>query len=141
MAEKKNLRNKSEEEKLREKTPLLEWIVAAIGLVIVVGSVGFLLFSALTRTDQPPILIVKEESVTNTEGGFLVKFSLENKSQNNAGAVMVEGKLLEGEKEIETSSASVSYAPSNSKREGGMIFTKNPESYKLELRAIGYEKP
>ena len=141
MAEKKTGNDKSKASGQTPKTPALEWVVAVLGSLLVIGAIGFLFYSAVVQTDIPPILIVKKESVTAIEGGFLVKFSLENKGENNAGAVAVEGKLLDGEKEIETSSASVSYAPSNSRREGGLFFTKDPEGFKLELRALGYEKP
>ncbi len=141
MAEKRTEKDVSDEKNQIENTPALEWIIALIGAILVIGSIGFLLKSAINQTDKPPILTVQKESVAAVEGGFLVKFSLENKGGSNAAAVTIEGKLLNGEKEIETSSASISYAPSNSKREGGLFFTENPNGLELKLRAAGYEKP
>ncbi len=141
MAEKKTDNDISDKTDQLARPTALEWIVAVIGAVLVAGSIGFLLFSAVSQTGKPPILIVKKESVVTVEGGFLVKFSLENKGETNAAAVTIEGKLSDGEKEIETSSASISYAPSNSTREGGLFFTENPEGLELKLRAAGYEKP
>jgi uncharacterized protein (TIGR02588 family) len=143
MAEKTTEKDESNENNQIAKPTALEWIIAVIGVILVVGSIGFLLYSAIIQTDKPPTLIVNKKPTETVEGGFLVKFVLENKGENNAAAVTVEGKLMNGEKEIETSSASISYAPSNSKREGGLFFNENPDDpkFKLELRALGYEKP
>jgi len=130
-----------ESKRKNNKTPILEWLAAGIGLILVLFSIGFLLYSAIIKQDTPPDLVVVADNITKTEKGYLVKFSLENKGGNNASQVTVEGKLKKGEEDEETSSVTFAYAPSNSKKEGGLLFTKNPQEFQMELRALGYENP
>lgn len=136
MTEKKS--NKSR----KETTPALEWIIAAIGFILVAGTIGFLIYSAVTQENSPPKLSVKTDSVTAVENGYLVKFSLYNDGENNAAEVVVEGKITEGEKDSETSSVTIDYSPSHSRREGALLFTKQPKSGEnFQIRALGYQKP
>lgn len=125
----------------KEATPALEWIAAAIGLVLVAGTLGFLIYSALTEEDSPPKLKVGIDSVSAVENGYLVKFSLYNHGENNAAEVVVEGKIVENGNELETSSVTIDYSPSHSRREGALLFTREPAAENLRLRALGYQKP
>lgn len=127
--------------KQTNKTPALEWLVAAIGFIVVIGTLGFLLFDAVTEQDTPPQIIVEAKEIVPTQNGFLVKLEIENKGDNHASEVEVEGKLMQGEQEKETSSVAIGYAPSHSKRQGGMFFTENPKDFELKLRVLGYAKP
>lgn len=131
----------SESSKDRSQAPALEWLAAAIGLSLVLASIGFLLYSAIIKQDTPPDLNVVADAVTKTEKGYLVKISLENKGGSNASQITVEGKLKKGGEDMETSSVTFAYAPSHSKKEGGLIFAKNPQEFQMELRALGYENP
>lgn len=125
----------------RPKTPALEWLTAAFGLLLVVGTIGYLLFDAVTEKDSPPQVVVEAKEIIPVQNGYLVKFSVENKGDNHAAEVEIEGKLMDGEKEKESSSVGIGYAPSHSQRSGGMFFTENPREFKLELRALGYTEP
>ncbi len=123
------------------KTPALELLTAAIGFILVTGTIGFLLFDAVTEQDTPPQIIVEAKEIVPQQNGFLVKFEVENKGDNHASEVEVEGKLMQGETEKETSSVAIGYSPSHSKKSGGLYFTENPRDYKLELRVPGYNEP
>ncbi len=124
-----------------EKPPALEWLIAAAGLILVVGTIGFLIYQAVTDKNTPPDLSVSTDSVVRTENGYLVKFSIYNKGDDNAADIVVEGKIKQNGEDLETSSVTIDYAPSNSKREGGLFFTKNPDYFEFEIRALGYKKP
>lgn len=138
---KEDEKEKSESGKKQSQAPALEWLAAVIGLILVVSSIGFLLYSALIKQDTPPDLNVVAEGITKTEKGYLVKFSLENKGGSNASQVNIEGKLKKDGEDVETSSVTFAYAPSHSKKEGGIFFAKNPQEFQMELRALGYENP
>ena len=58
-----------------------------------------------------------------------------------AAGLTIEGELKNGEKSEETSDVTMTYIPSQSTRRGGLIFTKNPNEYQLQIRAKGYEQP
>lgn len=133
--------SEDDDSKAVKRTPLLEWISAAIGLVVVVGTLAFLIYSAATEDDSPPHLTVSSEKIVQTENGWLVKFTLYNDGENNAANVVVEGKILQGEKALETSSITVDYSPSHSKREGGLLFTNNPQNFEFQIRPLGFTKP
>jgi uncharacterized protein (TIGR02588 family) len=125
----------------RGTTPALEWLAAAIGFLLVVGTIGFLVYDALTEKDTPPQINVEVKEIIQQEKGFLVKFEVENKGDNHASEVEVEGKLMQGEKEKESSTVGIGYAPSHSKKSGGLYFTENPREYQLKLRVPGYNEP
>ena len=73
--------------------------------------------------------------------GYLVKFRVKNTGDQTAASLTVEGELKNGAEIVETSAATLTYAPSHSEREGGLFFSKNPNQYQLEIRSKGYEKP
>jgi len=138
---------KSENKETRErpkKTPVWEWIIAAVGFILVVAALGTTLYRAVIEESTPPILEISVEAIVPTANGYLVNFSVKNNGNQTAAGLTVEGELktdAEGAESVETSSATLAYAPANSRREGGLFFSKNPNEYKLEIRAKGYEKP
>ena len=144
MAEKSDKETKETEKdktKQHQKTSALEWIIAVVGLILVTGAIGFMIYEAALQEKQPPNFVFEIASPMKTSNGFLVKFELENTGDETAAAVEVEGELTRGEESVEKSSATLTYAPSHSKREGGLLFTKNPNEFELTIRVAGYEKP
>lgn len=141
MAEKSENKEKRERPK---KTPVWEWIIAAVGLILVVAALGTTLYRAVIEESTPPILEISVEAIVPTANGYLVNFSVKNNGNQTAAGLTVEGELktdAEGAESVETISATLAYAPANSRREGGLFFSKNPNEYRLEIRAKGYEKP
>lgn len=135
--EKSDTNNKS----LAQRTSLIEWIVAAIGLILVLFSIGFLAYKGVTSKDSPPNLTVKVTSIEHLSNGYLVEFKVRNEGERPAASVVIEGKLSSGEKEIETKTTTINYIASESERNGGLFYTENPEQNNLEIKAIGYENP
>lgn len=131
----------SQETKTGSDTPLLEWIVACVGLILVAGSIGFLIYQAMTRNSSPPDIMLKVKIVTPISNGYLIKFQAMNQGNSTAKGLIVEGQLKDGDEEIETSETTLDYLPSLSEREGGLFFTKDPRQFELQLRALGYEQP
>jgi uncharacterized protein (TIGR02588 family) len=140
MAEEKS-ENKEENQVRRKETPVWEWIVAAVGLIFVIATLGTTLYRAITEESTPPILEISVEAIVPTNNGYLVEFRVKNTGNQTAAALTIEGELKRGEESVETSTASLAYAPANSRREGGLFFTKNPNEFELNIRALGYEKP
>ncbi len=140
MSEEKS-KDKKENRGQQKETPVWEWIIAAVGLILVVGTIGFTLYRAMTEETTPPILEFSVQAIKPTANGYLVEFRVKNTGNQTAAAVSIEGELKKGAESIEKSSASLAYAPANSVREGGLFFAKNPNEFELNIRAVGYEKP
>jgi uncharacterized protein (TIGR02588 family) len=118
-----------------------EWIVAAIGALLVAGTIGYLVYLATTRDDTPPDVRVVTEGVVELPSGWLVRFRAINAGSQAAAQLLVEGELQGPGGAIETSEATIDYLPPRSEREGGLIFSRDPRSHELRLRARGYVQP
>ena len=124
-----------------DETPLLEWVVAIVGMLLVAGTIAFLVADAVAGDSSPPDITVHEESIQPVTGGYLVRIRAVNRGGSTASGVAVEGALKSGGEEIEASEMTIGYVPSHSERKGGLFFTKDPHGFALELRAKGYEEP
>lgn len=124
-----------------KKIPFWEWVIAGAGLILVIASVGTAFYRAVTEDPTPPNFVFSVNSIEQTGGGYVVKFSVANSGNETAAALTVEGTLKDGEESAETSTAAFAYAPANSVRQGGLLFTKNPNDFRLQIRALGYEQP
>lgn len=139
MAEKSETKEKNQEDK--KETPFWEWVIAAVGLILVAGAIGFTFYRAVTEKNTAPTLQVTYDAPVPNGDGYLVKFHIKNSGNQTAAAVAVEGELKNGNESVETSTATLTYAPANSERHGGLYFSKNPQLYALQVRVAGYEEP
>lgn len=124
-----------------EATSPLEWAVAALGLVLIVGAIGYLAYFALTTRPEPPSVFVTRQSVAPSGNGYVVTITADNRGTSTAAAVTVEGTLLQNGTPIETSEVTLDYLPRLSERQAGLFFTHDPSQYRLELRPKGYTEP
>ena len=141
MAEEKK---KSNTEDNRQESPSpspLEWIFAAIGLVVIAVAIGFLVYRGATKGDTPPVVKIEVESITPSGENYLVNFRVSNAGDTTAAALTIEGELKNGDQAEETSDISFAYLPAKSVRRGGLFFTKDPNRFELKIRAKGYEQP
>jgi uncharacterized protein (TIGR02588 family) len=134
--------NKStnDREKLDE-APLWMWGIGLLGLILILGSIGFALYEAIAGDSSPPNVTVQVEAILPVQNGFLVEFRVINEGGTTAAGLMVEGELRNGAEVVETSDTTIDYLPSHSERAGGLFFTQDPRQYELQLRAKGYETP
>ena len=121
--------------------PLWMWAIAFLGLAMVLGSIGFMLYEAIAGDRSPPDVTMHVDLILPTRDGYLVKFRAINQGGSTAEGVTVEGELIDGTGVVETSNTALEYVPSHSEREGGLYFRLDPEQYELRLRAKGYERP
>lgn len=122
-------------------TPVLEWIAAAIGLVVLVGVIGFVGAEAFRPDTSPPQVVVERLGVERTEAGYLVRVRAINRGGSAAAQVVVEGELETSAGEPQTAEASFDFIADHSAREGGLFFESDPGQGRLTLRAKGYAAP
>lgn len=120
--------------------PLSEWIVAGIGLALLVASVAYLLYDGNGRS-QPPAPVLRMLAVEPLQGRFVVRVQALNESRTTAASLRVEGTLRRGAELVERSELEFDYLPGRSTREGGMFFTADPRGLQLELAARSYRAP
>jgi uncharacterized protein (TIGR02588 family) len=121
--------------------PILEWAVGALGALLLVGTIGFLVWHALGRGETPPDVRVVVEHVLELQNGYLVQFRAMNQGGSAGAQLLIEGELAGPTGPIETSEATLDYLPPRSYREGGLFFTRDPRELDLRLRAKSYAKP
>jgi len=124
------------------REPLLEWIASAIGLILTLAILVVIGREALSGENETAAAIeVRTISVAQMKSGFVVEIVARNPSGATAAAVEIEGVLKSGETEVETSGLTLDYVPGHAERKGGLFFSKDPRSYQLEVRALGYQRP
>lgn len=118
-----------------------EWLAAAIGLVLLVASVGYLVYDALAGDGQPPAPAVRASSIEQHGERFLVRVQVANESRATAADLRVEGELRRGAEVVERSETQFAFLPGRSVREGGLFFRHDPRTVELVLSARSYQKP
>ena len=120
----------------RDPIPALEWVSAALGLLVFVAMLTVLASEALVGGgDDVPLLSVRVEAVAPVGGGHVARIVISNRSAQTAASVQVEGRLGD-----ETANATIDYVPGHSEARGGLIFKGDPRAG-LELAVLGYELP
>lgn len=132
--------NNSEKKDLKQ-IPVLEWIVAVIGLILVIATIGFMLYKAVTSENTPPRFVTNIEKIDEINSGYLVIFKVINEGEKTASGVEIEGVLKNGTETLETSGATIDYVPSKSDSKGGLFFKNNPKQFMPEIRVKGYSEP
>ena len=133
---------KTKDKRKQKGASLLEWVSAMLGALIVLGILILIGLDAIASDPgQPPILRVTPTKLASTDGIHVVEVKVENLTSQAAAAVNVEGQLKRGGAAVETSSATLGYVPGGSARRAGLIFTRDPKDFALEVRATGYEEP
>lgn len=125
----------------RDTTSIWEWMAAAVGLILVVATISYLAYSALTREAKVPAVLVEFLGVERTPGGYVVRFRAHNRSNATAAGLQVKGDLTRDGTVMERSEATLDYLPPFSERLGGLIFQEDPRQGELRIMPGGYTEP
>jgi len=123
-------------------TSYWEWAFAAVGAVLVVAAVAYMIWYGVARPDGPPELDIRQVSEMRELGGsYLIQVEVKNNGRSTAAGVNIAGELVDGNESVETASATIDYVPQQSKRQAYFQFTENPAEHELKLRVEGMAKP
>lgn len=142
-----NHKQDRQQDKAREAPPpgaatsKWEWVSAGFGLLLVLGTVGFIGYNALTSQPSVPAVTIQHVGTEETAGGFVVRFRARNSGPSTAASLTVSGALRDGATVVETDEVVLDYLPSRGERHGGLIFRNDPARYSLSLDAGGYVDP
>ncbi|MDP1618658.1 hypothetical protein [Phenylobacterium sp.] len=124
-----------------EATSPLEWLVAALGALLVLFAVGSMAYFAMNHPEGPPQVSLEVTEIRSSGEGYLVSFEAKNTGRSTAAGIVVTGTLTSGGEPIEESEVTLDYLPQDSERRGGLFFREDPAAHDLDLRAQGYSKP
>lgn len=130
------------DDKMPPGAPALEWIAAGLGLVFLIALLGVIGIEAIAgRSDEPPAITIKIGEVNRAGNTYVAAFEAANASGGTAAALQVEGKLIDGGREVETSLATIDYVSAHGSAQGGFIFSRDPEGLAIVARPLGYQTP
>lgn len=128
--------------KMSPQTPALEWIAAGVGLLFLLALLGVIGAEASAGgSDEPPAIAIKLGAVKQAGSTYVAAFEVVNASGGTAAALQVEGKLMNGGAEVETSLATIDYVSAHGSAEGGLIFSRDPKGLTIVARPLGYQAP
>lgn len=128
-------------EKLTERTPVAEWVAAALGLMLTLFLVGYTIWEGVTADPGPPQLTATSEPATPTRTGYVLPIVIRNASHATAGQVEVRGVLRRPGAAPEERHARFAYVPGRGEARGGLVFQGDPAASTLELSVEGWEDP
>ena len=124
--------------------PFWEKAVGVIGMLLVLGILGFFIYQGF-QPDTPPEIVIETEQIVANGSGYLVQFRALNRGSATAASVLVVGTLSEAAnptgEPVATSQMTFDYIPAYSTRQGGLFFQVNPEQYQLQIQVKGYLEP
>ena len=122
--------------------PIAEWVVAAIGGLLVFGALGALLTDTIDNEIAAPAITLDVDTIIATGNNYVVKVTAKNGGGETAAGVVIEGVLSHPDGvPVERSELVLDYLPRRSTRMAGLIYRNDPRAYSLSLRAVGYQVP
>lgn len=120
----------------------VEWLVFAVGLALVVSTLGYLTYDAVTLGEAPPSIEVRTGEPRQQTHNFVVPVTVINHGDQTAEGVHVEVVLENGGVEKERAEFQIAFLPRRSMREGWVAFPIDPRTVeRIKARVTGYEKP
>lgn len=126
---------------VRARTPVAEWIAAAIGGAMTLGVIGYTVFEGVTAGDSHPRLQVEADAPRRSGAGYVVPIVVSNDAHGTAAAVEVRGTLSAGGTVVEERRVVITYVPGKGEAHGGLLFERDPRGYLLSVTPEGYEEP
>lgn len=120
----------------------LEWVVFAIGLILLFSTLGYLIYDAATLNETPPVIEVKLGEIQQSDRQFIIPIAVSNSGNETAENVQIEVVLETGGNEQESAEFTIAFLPRSATREGWVTFHTDPrKAERIKARALGYEKP
>ena len=125
----------------------VEWIVFAVGLVLVLSALGYLAYEGATMGNDPPSIEVRLGTPEQRTHNFIVPVTVTNHGDETAEGITVEVTLENagggdsGAGEPVRGELTIAFLPRRATREGWVAFQQDPRAARLTARVLGYEKP
>ena len=117
------------------RPPLLEWMTAGLGLLIVLTAFGLAVAQALGGRDRPPDITLNAGEARRTATGWILEVEASNGGDETAAGVQIEGRLGK-----ETAVAELDYVPAYGEARASLRFVADPRD-EVELAVLGWSEP
>jgi uncharacterized protein (TIGR02588 family) len=126
----------------KSRDPMLaEWVAGGLGGLLVIASIGYLIFAEAAGGATAPQLEFVTQKTEQQSDGYVVEFKATNHSNFSAAKVKVRGELRSGGDVIETAETELDYLPAFSSRAAGLYFQHDPEKSDLRIFPVSYADP
>lgn len=123
-----------------DTNPLLEWVVAAVGLLVVAVALSILIRQAMTPA-TPADPVVRVVGIERAAAGWRVDVEARNHGRTTATEVDVSGILTPTGGTPETASATLDYVAGGGTSELSLLFRNDPRRGQLVLAIGGWSEP
>ena len=114
-----------------------EYVIGAIGALLVVALLAFLGHQAVVRRTGPE-LSVEVTRVDAGPTGYAVHVEVTNHGGTTASGVVVSGRLTRGGPPVDSATTTVAYVPPDSTRTAALVFDEDPSPGRLTVGVDGY---
>lgn len=118
-----------------------EWLAAAVGAVLVFGTIAIMLHEAFTVSQRPVAVEITVDTIVSVPTGYLVRFTAHNRGDFTAAALQVEGELLRDTVVVGSARTTIDYLPQRGSRSAAVVFGLDPRQHTLRLRPVGHSDP
>ena len=120
----------------------LEWIVFVISLILVLFTLGYIVYDGATLGETPPNIELQLGQSQPQSDRFIVPVTAKNRGDETAETVQIEVTLNSDGREEETAEFEIAFLPRHSTRRGWVTFQTDPRTVEqMEARVLGFEKP
>lgn len=114
---------------------------AALGMLFLVSSFTMLVRELFVAGRPIAEISIRVDEILPSAPGYLVSLKINNSGNATAAALGVEGVLMRGGTNVETSLVTVDYVAAGSERDAALFFSNDPRDGDLTVRAKGYIEP
>jgi uncharacterized protein (TIGR02588 family) len=125
----------------RKGQRMAEWIVGACGAIMVIGTIGYLVYAEAFGGATAPFVELMQQKTTPQSDGYLVEFRVRNSSSFSAAKLRIKGELRSGGEIIESAETEIDYLPAFSSRDAGLYFQHDPVKSRLQISPVSYTNP
>lgn len=118
-----------------------EWIVFALGLILVFSTLGYLIYAGASMGHEPPSLEVRLGTPEQRQFNFIVPVTVINHGDETAEGVRIEVVMESGGEVKAQGEFDVPFLPRHATREGWVTFEQDPRTAQLKARVRGYQRP
>jgi uncharacterized protein (TIGR02588 family) len=119
----------------------LEWVVFALGLIMVLSTLAYLGYAGASIGDDPPNIEVRLGTPEQRQFNFIVPVTVVNHGDETAEAVQIEVVMTSAGEEKARGEFQVAFLPRHATSEGWVTFEQDPRAAQLKARVLGYQRP